>query len=281
MRRTIQDTFTPHSFPSIDAFSSGFNLSFPTGQLEITDSLPIQLKWFNRGADTTFVIFSAAITRRAATEVPVFTGWNTTKHLKSNILMISDPSLILNTDLNLSWYFGSLEQPFLVDRLHQILSTISKFNRIVLFGASGGGFAALTQAAMLPNSTALVSNPQTDITKFSYYPKYIELAWNSQQPIKNVSSSVIEAYTKPVDARIIYIQNSQDTDHMKNHFQPFMEAKSAKNKILALTPALSEGHIGPSPTSFREIFTLVTSTPDWNKLQSSATELDIRSTRTE
>lgn len=190
MQRTVSNTFKPVSYESIDHFYTHFDVEKPSSAIQIEDNLPIQMRWVNRNSETTLVIFSAAITRRAATEVPIFSGWNTTKHLSVNLLMISDPSLILHSDLNLAWYVGSQHQPLLMDSITRIMKVFAKTTRLIFFGASGGGYAALSQACRLPGSTAVVSNPQTDIRRFSYYPEFMRLAWpGHEDPHYVVSSS--------------------------------------------------------------------------------------------
>ena len=278
MQRTVQESFQPRVFADVNEFVMTFDTDAASSALQIDDACPIQMKWFNRDSDTTFVVFSAAITRRAAEEVPVFSGWGTTKHLPVNVLMISDPSLILDTDLNLSWYVGSEKQGDLVEKLTLVLRAFSRTARLVLFGASGGGFAALVQASRIPGATALVSNPQTDITKFSYYPEYVRLVWSDRAPIP-VQTEVLSLYRNPVDCDVIYIQNSEDSDHMDNHLSPFQQACHPDNRVLYLTPDLTEGHIGPAPDSFKEIFSAVTSIGDFNELSAHLRSLRIYSTK--
>lgn len=259
MRRTIKGSLNFEFYDSISDFSRRFGTASPSAAIEIKAQLPIHLRWINRHSGTTLVTFSTAITRRTATEVPIFTGWGITKHLTSNVLMISDPTLILDTNLNLGWYSGSHHQIDLIEKITDILKVFAKSQRLVLFGASGGGFASLTQALSIPVSTAHISNPQTDITQFSYYPTYKKLAWpgNETPPIE---TSIIVAFRQPVNTQIIYIQNRQDTDHFEHHYYPFVAACSLNNRVLPLTPNLGEGHIGPSPETFAKLLTAATNT---------------------
>lgn len=278
VQRTVSTKFQPTVYQSVEEFCATFATSKDSGALEVSDSVPIQMRWFNRKSDTTFVTFSAAITRRAATEVPVFTGWGTTKHLKANVLMISDPSLILDSKLNLAWYVGSESQPNFVSSLNAILNTFAASTKLVLFGASGGGYAALTQAARLAGTTAVVSNPQTDIRKFSYYPEFKRLAWPSHET-PHVPLEVISSFSTPVDCQVVYIQNIQDVDHVEKHFSPFMDSLHPSNRVLALTPPLTEGHIGPAPESFKNIFTTVCNYPSFADLEKELRKQPIYSTR--
>lgn len=279
LQRTIQESFKFISYDSISDFLQSFNVDSPSTGIQIEDHLPIHLRWINRHSDTTLVTFSAAITRRTVTEVPVFTGWGVTKHLNSNVLMISDPSLILDINLNLGWYLGSAHQSDLADKITDILTVFAKTQRLVLFGASGGGFASLTQAARIPGSTALISNPQTNITKFSYYPAYKQSAWPGFET-PQVETSVIDTYRQPVDTRIIYIQNRQDTDHFEHHYYPFIGACSLSNQVLPLTPDLGEGHIGPNPETFTRLLTEVTERYEWGALCGAISAIPLYSTKT-
>lgn len=124
MRRTVQKSFDSLPFTSVDDFVANFNIGYPSSGLTVEMELPLHMRWVNRGSNTTMVVFSAAITRRSATEVPVFSGWSTTRELQCNVLMISDPSLILDTELNLAWYAGSEKQPELPNQLNEVLKVL-------------------------------------------------------------------------------------------------------------------------------------------------------------
>ena len=89
-------------------------------------------------------------------------------------LSISDPLMMLPGDHTLAWYLGGENFP-LQDLLEELFSKVVKiggFKRVVFFGSSGGGFAALYYASVLPGSVAVPVHPQTSIQ--NYYSSHIE-----------------------------------------------------------------------------------------------------------
>lgn len=154
---------------------------------------------------------------------------------------------------------------------------------MILFGASGGGFAALQQALDIAGSTVLVSNPQTDIKLFSYYPTYLNLAWDQRDkeaPCGPAETTVLPSYTRTRDLTIVYCQNRGDLDHYERHYEPFMHAISSDTPVIPLTPDLGEGHIGPAPESFKEIFRVVAEQSSFHRLRDELSSLEVFSTKT-
>lgn len=239
------------------------------GDLEILHGRrPLHVRWQDRGSDTTLVIFSAAVAR-AVTTVPIYSGRGSTAELDANVLMISDPALKRSQKLRLGWYAGSRDHPHAQRDIGRIVTSLAGDSRIVLFGGSGGGYAALEQALRLPGATVLVSNPQTNIERYDQLAidLYLKLAWGRTTfdgiPIRR---SVVEDYSRPVDANVVYIQNLGDTHHVNEHRRPFLESLHHTNRVHLITPSFGDGHIGPGNKCFSELFTLMTSEADWARL---------------
>lgn len=147
----------------------------------------------------------------------------------------------------------------------------------------GGGFAALDQALRIPHSFVLAANPQTDITKYSYYPSYFQKAWNErylEPSIPPIELSVIERFSKPVRAHVIYLQNTQDESHVTLHKQPFQESVHPSNEVFFLDCDLGEGHIAPDAKSFKAIFKVMCEAPNWEEMVQEISRLDIYSSVT-
>lgn len=242
-----------------------------SGRYEIDlDGLSIPCSWESRGHGTTLVTFSGALTPNI-TELPAFVGWGTTRHLRSNVLMVSDPSLAIDPQLRLGWYAGSSRQPDLQKQLTQIIARFAGRSRVVLFGASGGGFASLEQARRIAGSVALVSNPQTDILR--YYPReverYLSIAWGStvdDAPELPFAHEVVSGYREPVDASVIYLQNASDQFHIDNHEAPFREGLHSDNRVQFVRGAFGDGHVGPDKEQFMRLFSEVTGERRWERV---------------
>lgn len=259
----------PTRYTSLEAFLHRSDRA--QGDLEIMHGRrPIHLRWRDRGADATLVIFSAAVARTVTT-VPVYSGRGSTAELDANVLMISDPALKRHQKLRLGWYAGSRDHPTAQPDLATIVSYLARDSRTVLFGGSGGGYAALDQGLRLPGATVLVSNPQTDIERYDQLAidRYLELAWDATSfdgiPIRR---SIVEEYSRPVDTSVIYIQNTGDAHHVNQHRQPFLDALHPGNRVHLMTPSFGNGHVGPGNKCFTELFELVTRETDWTRLTS-------------
>ena len=213
----------------------------------LLDGVPIDLRFDDRGFDSTVVFFHAAITK-AVRRYPVFSGAGFSEEVAANRLFISDPSLYIDPRIKLSWFAGSSRQPSLQEALTTIVSRFERSGRLVFFGASGGGFASLFYATMFRGSVAVPVNPQTTIG--AYVPaivhRYLSCAWGGAE-IEDipVCTDVIDLYRKPVGNAVRYVQNTGDADHMNDHFTPFMEALPDDHLVEPVLVDAGEGHVPP------------------------------------
>ena len=200
------------------------------------ESLPFKMLWRPQDkADRIFVFFSGDAQRKK-NNPPVFQRWSWASKMPGHCLYISDPSLYLNDTIGLAWYAGTKE----IDTPQVIayfLSQLSKdsgipLSKFVLYGSSGGGFAALKVATFLDDVCVIPINPQTNILSYNQFSveKYLRDAWNipsrkeAQETIANrVSVLSSEDVLSLAKNPIIYIQNTYDEHHFSEHFLPFIE----------------------------------------------------------
>lgn len=246
--REVRFFSDPTRFESLDEFLRSDRCKL-RGAIEILyGEFPLHFFYNNRGAQSTFVSFQGAVSNKVES-VPAWAGLGITRGIDVNQLLFSDPSLKIDTEIRLAWYAGNTFQQNLQTDITKIISYLCDDSEIVLFGTSGGGFAALEQATRLPGCTVITSNPQTDI--FQYFAKtvdrYINTAWGEVEKTElPFNSSVVDAFASVVKAQVIYLQNSGDYNHMQKHFIPFRENVHPDNQIIYLTPYLGVGHVGPS-----------------------------------
>lgn len=198
--------------------------------------------------------------------LPYLVGKSVLSGLNVSRLSISDPALYRSDSLSLGWYAGTSSIPdlqeFLAEAVHTIAESISA-TRVVFVGGSGGGFASLVLTSKLDNSRALVWNPQTDI--FRYYRKYAEefcqLCWNGDfHALKHnaVTSLPLTAGRDGLRGEVLYMQESTDSHHVLEHWEPLYEAIRANSDFYAFVSHWGEGHVPPPKHMLKEALSVAT-----------------------
>jgi hypothetical protein len=184
-----------------------------------------------------FVMTSGAVDREKFT-LPVFNRWTWAGQgeFPGHVLCISDPTLELNDDMKLGWYLGTDKH----DATEELCRLIRRFaktlgipeNRIVFWGSSGGGFAALSMASRIEGSTAVAINAQTDA--FSYDVSNVldmvsRLCFSGLpavdiQKIFGHRVNMKQAWAENSNSRAILLQNKLDVHHYDCHFKPLWYA---------------------------------------------------------
>lgn len=169
------------------------------------------------------VCFSGAVNRSKVPKGPFFSGLTMGKNLNVPIIAISDPTLALDDNLDVSWYAGNELSPNLQKEVSIFLDFISKAlnKELVLFGGSAGGFSCLVQATLLTTKAIVfVWNPQTDIEKYSknFVDQYITTAFPKKKKIIGISDVTQLEINENI--RLVYFQNYDDW-HLKSHMVPF------------------------------------------------------------
>lgn len=220
-------------------------------------------------SDTLVVTFHGALDRERF-QIPRFERARSTEPYGTSCLYWSDPSLWLDPKLKLAWFTGTAEVDLfaiLADRSMTVASQIGA-TRVVFTGSSGGGFAALQTAALVPHSAALVFNPQTAIYSYltSVQRRYLlncradvlegrpmerfsfEEDWSERLGDRY---SAVRRYESFRENKVIYYSNALDW-HDEKHLVPFEEAVT-RNGSAELTVHRYEqagGHQPPSSEQF-------------------------------
>lgn len=214
------------------------------------------------GSDTAFVSFSAALSVSEWT-VPYFVGTTLAGDLPVHRVMLSDPGLDTPGTPRLAWYAGTqqVSGSLIAEFLTWIVESLH-VSRVVLFGASGGGFAALNYARYFPGSSVVAVNPQTNLLR--YYPeswmKYAESAFGAKTP--NAAAEVIRertvydlcaVYSNCADTSVLYVQNETDAFHIVEHMHPFLGLCSSDVEVRVLMGDWGTGHVAPPREELQEI----------------------------
>ena len=220
---------------------------------------------------------------REGTHLPFFTGLGVTNSIATSMFVPSDPVLALDASLSLAWHFGCDGVPLqaitvsIVKKLQMLL----RAPRVVGWGGSGGGFAAIRVGKDIPDSIALVWNSQTDIAKYAPDPvsRYRRIAFPTMAADgvlpsgrEQFPSLCTDAFVDGYQGRILYLQESTDW-HVNAHLKPFLasfcrkplrDITDSSNYSGLMTDRLylhldhwGDGHVPPSKEVILKVLSLL------------------------
>lgn len=244
---------------------------------ELAPGIPIDALVANKGSEVLIVGLHGAV-NRTTTELPRFERLRSILDLDVSSMYFSDPSLWKSDALQLSWYTGwdELDGHQLIAYWAVAAAQAVGAKRIIFTGSSGGGFAALQIASLVPNSLAVAFNAQTDIAQYrvngeSYGVQrlYVETVWPqiaaTFQTAKDIEDSswaegvgerlsAVKRYSRPTSNYVFFIQNT-DEFHAEDHFRPFLEAAAHGGNLDRIKTSVYEGgpiHNPPTQRIFDE-----------------------------
>lgn len=204
--------------------------------------------------------------------------------LDVNSVYFADPLLALDGKLQLAWFEGGRGSRLTQDiaAVVEHLKGRTSSRSTLLTGSSGGGFASLQIAPLIPGSVAVVFNPQTTIggylaggTGHGAKRDYLRAVWPDEhaaiggkvevldgppgfESLTDPRTTVWHRYESPVACSIVYCNNRNDF-HVADHYQPFADAIARGNntsKMYVLEYPGGNGHMPPSPDQFKLGLTL-------------------------
>lgn len=194
-----------------------------------------------------FVLMPSAVDRKRMS-LPAFNRWTWAKEgvFPGNILCISDPTLELHDDLALGWCLGNSkscatqELAGFVKALAQSMGIPNE--KIVIYGSSAGGFAALALSSLIEGSIAIAINAQTKAFSYSF-TRQVELVSEScfsmpKEPARKEFQDRLDMTTRwsGVEfSRAILLQNILDEHHYDVHFKPFWSSLGGEPEVEGLS----------------------------------------------
>jgi len=193
--------------------------------------------YFSSEEQRLFIMTTAAVDRKKMTS-PSFNRWTWAGAGKfpGHVLCIADPTLELGDAMNLAWYLGTAQH----DATDELCIFIRRFaealgipeDKIVFWGSSGGGFAALALASRIDGSIAVAINAQTDVLAYELdrvvkMVKDLCFEGHNEAEIRlthHYRLNMVRAWEGNRKSRAILVQNKLDTHHYKYHFQPYWTA---------------------------------------------------------
>lgn len=223
----------------------------------------------NRSSPVTFVTFHAAIPRGIA--APVFAGDDFTKKNKANLISFSDPSVTFSEHVNLGWFLGTRDTGPLVPRLTPLIKhllTQMETKRTVLWGASGGGFAALRFSPEFPDAIVLTVNPRVRFNdNEDAVRQYVQHAWEPADDeeterivAKAMSLDLLDLYPDRLPVTLLMFQNTGDERYYPGQHIPFVERNAPDPRLFERLEHVGKGHLRIPPATHYEILDAVSDT---------------------
>lgn len=216
-----------------------------------------------RETDVLVVALHGALDRSKYT-LPRFEWMGTLQERSESLLFLSDTGLSSSQDLRISWYTGNAEDD-LTSRYAGLISSMAEkigAKKIALLGFSGGGFAALSMASLIPGSVAVAFSPQTSINKYYHVfsQAYTEALFSSFASMEEVEQqfphrmNLVERYSKAgIESKFVYVQNTGDIHHMRHHYTPFRAATEGQVGSNFITSNESSTHSVPEKERILEL----------------------------
>ncbi|MCP5149641.1 MAG: hypothetical protein H6982_02740 [Chromatiales bacterium] len=218
--------------------------------------------------DVLYAVFNGAVDRQKYT-IPVFARWNWHALLEAPILALCDPVLHLDPNLRLGWFIGT-EEVDVTRAMAALVTAVAEQldiapGRVICYGSSSGGFAAISVASQMPQGRFVAYNPQVELLR--YYKGHLADVSKLFCPSRTVQenaqrfperwsaiAALRAALGRGYDVRGVIAQNTVDEFHLERHYTPFCEAfelpvEGGSNPGSTLHSTLYEdprGH-GPEP----------------------------------
>jgi pimeloyl-ACP methyl ester carboxylesterase len=213
-----------------------------------------------RRRSTVLIVTFAGTVNRQKSRLPQFGGRLLDTHVPASVIRIADPSLPRSATLKTAWYAGheGFETQLILPELLQRVVMACGAKRVIFLGGSAGGFAALYYSWRLPQSIVIATNPQTDVERF--WPSHIQDYRASCRPNLGaddelssvIATNVVSCYAQRVENTVVYLQNAADSNHVRNHFAPFLAAIDVEDQRRILPRLAYWGKDGHAPVPAEE-----------------------------
>lgn len=217
----------------------------------------------DRKSPVTVVTFQHRVSTRST--YPTLVGEGFTGKAGVNLIAVADPSIALDSKVRLGWYLGnraigklrSILLP-LIDTAVAALGT----QRLIFFGNSGGGYAALDYAAANAGSIAVTVNPRLGFNAgndedFGVYmsgchPRLGRTAY--ARVTREYAIDLKDSIPRGAGFYAAMYHNIGDQEYYQAHHQPFVEARKDDLQIAERFENDGDGHVPIPKNTLHEIF---------------------------
>lgn len=175
-----------------------------------------------------YVIYTGG--RPESASSPHFVRWSyypLIESLDSMILCISDPMFQKYEELLLGWYYGTEDECYITLSLEIVKAVCDsanvKYEDVIFFGSSGGGYASVYASVMLRGSTSVSINPQIYLSRYSYWQKFQEITGLNLNKRDKLNRDNLVGLIRNSESKHCIMINVQSEDDMKNQLVPIAE----------------------------------------------------------
>src|SRR5699024_5914055 len=177
--------------------------------------------------------------------------------------------------MTVAWYLGDETtgplRPVLVPAIRHALKHLGG-NTTMLFGASGGGYAAAHYAQHFPNCIALVINPRLTLERRAQdkMATYLRLGHqvDSNGAMTDSVRTLLADYgptelaaqaQQGLNHDLLIYQNFFDSTFLQHHLLPFLHLAGADPRCYVRLANDGHGHLPIPPDTIRQIISIVSS----------------------
>lgn len=219
-------------------------------------------------SDTTLVVFSGALSANAK-HTPAFSGIKLAADTGVNLISVADPTMT-RSEVTVAWYLGNAQigpiTNILSEAIQHILTSLES-EQTIIFGGSGGGYAAARMAYNFPECTAFVFNPRLNLDQWSkgpltrYFKNALNKKYNPNTPKVNFGTlkeygpiAISELSQKPRNHDLLIYQNILDPNFIELQLLPFMTAVPEDKKVLY---QFSSDDLGHTPIPAQKVRSII------------------------
>lgn len=136
------------------------------------DGVPYEYLINRRSTSDKLIVFHNGAVAEGNVSVPVFQRHSWAKLLKTSSVFCMDPTLYLNSFLQIGWGIGKNESYYLENSSLILKKIIEKMeislNNTVLYGTSAGGYLSIMMGIYLKGAKVVADNAQLDVRNWIY-----------------------------------------------------------------------------------------------------------------
>lgn len=219
----------------------------------------MDLLYEERDSDTLLVFFTAAVQLHST--FPYFSGRGIAARTGHSLLAFSDPAIAIDGNLATNWTLGDATYPYHRD-VPKIIRKVAGNKRIVLVGASAGGFPALHYGSLFPESVSLVINPRTSV-----FTPPTQLQFSNRHLFPGLSpreiSEIIPTRLGEAKNTVVYLQNCSDDRYYSSHAIPYLTNQVTTGRVFWKLGEWGDGHIAPKSKEIADTIQNLTGSETW------------------